>query len=95
MNKTLKFFDKLEDKIRKHLSKFPIVYALVGAVGIVLFWRGVWLIADSIPFLSNPYISLFVSIIILLAIGLFVSFFIGDSILLSGLRGEKKLIEKN
>jgi septal ring factor EnvC (AmiA/AmiB activator) len=32
--------------------------------------------------------------IILLASGLFVSYFIGDTILMSGMKGEKKLAEK-
>ncbi len=52
------------------------------------------MIADEIPFLSDPYISLVVSAVILLSTGLFVSFFIGDSILLSGIKGEKKIVEK-
>ena len=30
--RVLIFFDKLEDKIRGHLSKWPLVYALVGGV---------------------------------------------------------------
>lgn len=94
MKKILKFFDKLEDKTRTRLSRHPVIYAFLGAVAIVLFWRGVWGIADETPFLENPYVSLLVSVIIMLAIGLFVSFFIGDSIILSGLRGEKKLAEK-
>lgn len=90
----LKFFDKFEDGVRNKLSRYPITYAFIGAVGVVLFWRGVWGIADSTPFLQDPYVSLLVSIVILLAIGLFVSFFVGDSILLSGLKGEKKMMEK-
>jgi len=94
IKRTLRFFDKFEDRIRNRLSRYPVVYAFVGAVGIVLFWRGVWGIADKVPLLSNPYMSLLVSVFLLLAIGLFVSFFIGDSIIISGLRGEKKLVDK-
>lgn len=44
--KAINFFDRLEDRIRGKLSKFPIVYGLVGGVGIVLFWRGIWYLAD-------------------------------------------------
>ncbi|MBI2023551.1 hypothetical protein HYT01_03255 [Candidatus Giovannonibacteria bacterium] len=40
------FFDRLEDKVRNFLSRFPIFYALVGGIGVVLFWRGVWHTAD-------------------------------------------------
>src|SRR3990167_3833380 len=42
----IKFFDKLEDKTRYRLSKLPILYAIIGGIGIVLFWRGVWHTAD-------------------------------------------------
>ena len=93
MKRILNFLDKLEDNIRAALSRRPIVYAFVGGIAIVLFWRGVWMVADTIPFLTGP-ISIFVSVAILLAIGLFVSFFIGDNIIISGLKKEKRLDEK-
>lgn len=89
----LRFLDKMEDKIRFALSRWPVVYTLIGGIAIVLFWRGVWLTADYFVILNGP-ISLAVSIIILLSIGLFVSFFIGDQILISGMKQEKKITEK-
>ncbi|MDP1688708.1 MAG: hypothetical protein Q8L47_01075 [bacterium] len=93
MKKILSFFDKLEDSIRAAFSRRPIIYAFVGGAAIVLFWRGVWMVADTIPFLTGP-VSILVSVVILLAMGLFVSFFIGDSIIISGLKKEKRLDEK-
>lgn len=93
MKKILYFFDKLEDNIRAALSRHSIIYAFIGGTAIVLFWRGVWMVADTIPFLTGP-VSMLVSIAMLLAIGLFVSFFIGDTILISGLKKEKRLDEK-
>lgn len=89
----LSFFDKLEDNIRAVLSRRPIIYAFVGGTAIVLFWRGVWMVADTIPFLTGP-VSVLISVVIMLAMGLFVSFFIGDDIIISGLKKEKKLDEK-
>lgn len=90
--KTLHFFDKLEDKVRARLSRRPIIYGLIGGVAIVLFWRGVWMLADEIGLSSVS--SILISVVIMLMTGLFVSFFVGDRIVLSGLRKEKKLIEK-
>lgn len=90
--KILHFFDKLEDRVRSRLSHYPIFYSLLAAVSIVLFWRGIWDFADAIH-LSVVW-SLVASTIVLLMSGLFVSFFVGDAILISGLRREKKLIEK-
>lgn len=89
-----KFLDKLEDKIRAALSRRPILYAMIGGVAVVLFWRGVWITADSIPFINNGPVSIIVSVLILLGTGLFVSFFIGDRIFLSGMKKEKKIFEK-
>ena len=89
----LKFFDKLEDRIRAALSHHPVPYALIGGFGIMLFWRGVWHTADLFPFLTGP-MSILISAVVLLATGLFVSFFIGETIVVSGLKHEKKLTEK-
>lgn len=88
----LKFFDKLEDKIRHLLSKIPGVYALIGGVGIVLFWRGVWHLADDYG--MSSWEALIISIIIMLATGTFVSFFIGEQILISGLKEEKRIDQR-
>lgn len=93
IKKIIKFFDKLEDKVRASLSRRPILYTLIGAVAIVLFWRGVWMVADMFPFLTGP-VSILISVVILLITGVFVSFFIGEGIILSGLKKEKKLVEK-
>jgi len=46
-----------------------ILRALLIGTGIILFWRGVWQIADEIPILSNNYVSLFVGMVILLFSG--------------------------
>lgn len=93
MKKILRFFDKLEDDVRGWLSKHNFLYAFVGGVAIVIFWRGVWITADSIPFLTGP-VSIFISVFVLLVTGLFVSFFVGNDIILSGLKHEKRLDEK-
>lgn len=90
--KISRFFDKLEDKIRLNLSHRPIAYSLIGGIGIVLFWRGVWGLSEDIG-LTNLE-SLIISLLILLSTGLFVSFFIGDRFIISSLRREKKITEK-
>lgn len=91
--RTIRFFDRFEDHVREGLSRKPILYSLIGGVAVVLFWRGVWMTADQVPFLTGP-VSILISLVILLASGLFVSFFVGDQILISGLKKDKKLIEK-
>ncbi len=105
--------DKLEDKVRGRLSHYPIAYAFVGGVAVVLFWRGVWHTADHLmerfllsashePTNISPYsfpwwdgpLSILIGTVLLLTVGLFVSHFIGNEIIISGLRKEKKLVEK-
>ena len=92
MQKIIHFFDKVEDHVRDFLSHHPFLYAGIGATAIVLFWRGVWMIADDLG--VNGVWSVVISVVVLLVTGLFVSFFIGDRIILSGWRHEKKLAER-
>ncbi len=102
LKQTDTFFDKLEDKVRARLSRHPILYTFIGGFGIVLFWRGVWHTGDMLEaqggalgyIFSGPG-SIILSVVVLLMTGLFVSFFVGDVIILSGLKHEKKMAEKN
>lgn len=104
--------DKLEDYVRGFLSHYPIIYALVGATGIVIFWRGVWHTADFLMYLASAQgtgissvdvnlgvwwdgpLSIAIGAVMLLMSGVFVSNFIGNEIIISGLKGEKKIAEK-
>ena len=90
--KVVRFFDKLEDKIRAKLSHTPIFYGFLGGIGVVLFWRGVWHIADDINLSS--IVSIITGSIILLLTGVFVSAFVGNRLIISGLIGEKQLAER-
>ena len=92
MTRIARFFDRLENRIRGFLSRYPIVYGFVAGVGIVSFWRGVWETSDllNIPALA----SLVFGFLLLLAIGVLVTEFLGNRIIISGLRGEKKIEEK-
>lgn len=92
-NSLVTFFDTLEDRIRERLSRRPIFYAFVGGVGVVLFWKGVWETAEMFAVLHGPP-SVLLGVVVMLISGLFVSFFIGDSIILSGYLHQKKLAEK-
>lgn len=88
----VKFFDKLEDKVRGALSHYPIIYGFLGGVGVVLFWRGVWHTSDELNLGSIE--SIILGSVILLITGVFVSTFIGNKVIISGLLGGKKLSEK-
>lgn len=101
MKKIIHFFDKLEDRIRGRLSLSPIIYALIGGVSMVLFWRGVWHTADILMVKGGVLGTIFYepitivwTLIVMLLTGLFASFFIGENIVISGLRHDKKLFEK-
>lgn len=93
MKSIIHFFDKLEDYVRIYLSHYPIAYAFVGGIGVALMWSGVEETASFFPILYGPG-SFILGSAMLLVSGLLVSFFIGDSIILSGLKREKKLAEK-
>lgn len=74
------------------MSHYPILYAFLGGVGIILFWRGVWHTADDIN--MGSILSLIIGFFILILIGVFVAEFIGNKLIMTGLIGEKKLEEK-
>ena len=97
----IKFFDRIEDRVRGRLSHQAIFYAFVGGGATLLFWRGAWRTFDEIEqmggifgILLSPVVSLILSIVILLMTGLFVSVFIGEMVILSGLKKEKKVFDK-
>jgi hypothetical protein len=100
-NLIVRFFDKLEDKVRARLSHRSIIYAFIGGVMVVLFWRSVWHTADILMskggfwgWMFYEPITLVWTSIILLMTGLFVSSFIGERIVISGLKKEKKVTDK-
>jgi hypothetical protein len=57
-------------------------------------WKGVWELAEQVPVLDG-FGSVALGTAILLFSGLLVSFYIGDSVILSGLKRDKKLVEKS
>lgn len=88
-----KFFDVLEDRVRFTLSKRPILYGFISGIGVVLFFRGVWLLADEFSFMTG-FVTFVISVLILLLSGAFVGHFVGDRIIASGIMRQKKLIER-
>lgn len=99
--KIFTFFDHVEDKVRGRLSKYPIMYAIVAGVSVVLFWRGVWHTSDILEsrggilgFIFSGPLSLVFSTLLLLLTGVFVSEFVGEMLILTGLKKEKKSVDK-
>jgi hypothetical protein len=66
---------------------------MVSGVGVGLFFRGIWLVADHFSFLTGE-ITLTISLIILLSTGSLVGQFLNDHIIISGITKEKKIVEK-
>ena len=110
MRPIINFLEKHENRIRAWFSRRPILYAVVGGVGVVLFWRGVWHTADAfavifrawsgenIPLdfyaVADSFISLFIGFALLASTGLFVADFIGTEVITKDVEGEEKLTKK-
>jgi hypothetical protein len=97
----IRFFDRLEDSVRAKLSHRSIMYAFIGGATHVIFWRGIWITSDIIRdqggfigWLFYEPVALVWSTGILLLTGLFVASFIGERIIISGLKNEKRTDEK-
>ena len=67
------------------------MYGIIGGVSIVLFWRGVWHLADELGL--GALASFLIGLVALLMTGLLTASFIGDHIIISGLRREKKVVD--
>ena len=103
MKKLFGNFDKLEDLVRAWFRRRPVLYALVGGVGVILFWRGVWLSADAISttfragFLGYELLdgmtSLVIGFVLLASTGLFVPDFLSTEVM-RDIKKEEKLTEK-
>lgn len=96
-----KNIEKYEIKKRSFLSRHKIFYAIVGGTGVVLYWRGVWHFADLLEtknsflgIIFSPAGSIIIGILILIYTGILVQQFIGNDIILSGIKKEKTDIEK-
>lgn len=100
MKKLYVFFDQLEDVVRGALARRPVAYSFIGGGALVLFWRGVWHLADwlselaGISYLTSSLLSIAAAVVVLLATGLFVSEFVGEKIIMSGLQTERRLTRK-
>lgn len=92
IKKIIKLYDHLEIKIRHKLSQWPVLYALIGSISVVLIWRGVWMIADDVG--MSGIMSVCLGVLISIFTGLFVSFFVGDRIITSGIKKEKRIEKK-
>ena len=96
-----RLFGKTEDFTRERLAHHPLWYSFFGGITIVLFWRGVWETADILR-TKNDFLNWFFygpnqvvfSTLLLLLMGLMVSAFIGEKIIISGLRHEKKVEDR-
>ena len=88
----IKIINFIKIKVRHQLSHWPVLYAFIGSIGVILIWRGVWMIADDMK--MSGFISIVLGVFISMSVGLFVSFFVGENIIISGLNKEKKIEEK-
>lgn len=103
LKRLIKRFTNFEFKSRTFLSRHQVFYALLGGAGVVLYWRGVWHLSDYLEsgtqntflkIIFSPLGSLVLGVCLLLSIGLLVQEFIGADVIISGIRKEKRDIDK-
>lgn len=70
LSKKEKKLVKSQKKVfKKSKRRHPILFILLAGSGLILFWRGLWVIADKTPILSHGRISLLVGLALLLLTG--------------------------
>lgn len=43
-----------------------IISLVIGSLGIIIFWRGIWTVADYTPIIENPVVSIILGLILLI-----------------------------
>jgi spore maturation protein SpmA len=56
----------LMPKARNKKKTMKAILLLVGALGIILFWRGIWTFADQAHIIQDPLISVVIGVILLI-----------------------------
>jgi len=79
-------FLKIEERARAYFEQFPFIHAFLAGVGVILFWRGVWEIADINHL--DPGVSIVLGVVLLTSIGLFIHTFIGNAIIIKNVKRE-------
>ncbi len=82
----------IEERARKYFERVPFIHAFLAGVGVILFWRGAWEIADI--FYLGPLSSIIVGSLLLGGIGLFVQTFVGNAIIIKKVEKEKEAERK-
>jgi hypothetical protein len=85
-------FLRIEERARTYFERFPFAHAFLGGIGVVLFWRGVWELADRINI--DPVTSVVGGSLLLGAIGLFLHTFVGNAIIIKNVEKDKQITKK-
>ena len=98
-----KFFDKIEDLIRKNLVKFPKIYALITGTAAILSWIAIWKMTDQFitgdeirggfEWLKVIIIGV-IGILALLLTGAFINLFGDNEIIEKTLKKDELLLQK-
>ncbi len=78
----------IEETARKFFERIPFMHAFLAGVGVILFWRGVWELADIQKL--DPIASIILGSFLLGGIGLFIQTFVGNSIIIKTVKKEER-----
>src|SRR3989338_3920542 len=55
--------NKRKQQRKKH--RVPLARILIGAIGIILLWRGVWDFVRDVPIIEDPIVSIVIGLLLL------------------------------
>lgn len=58
-------------KLKKLRSSHKAIFIILGLIGTISIWRGVWNLLDTSPFVSHPIASVIIGAILIALSGLF------------------------
>ncbi len=92
MNYITNILLQIEERSRKFFERIPFIHAFFAGVGVVLFWRGVWHIADTIELPAVT--SLIVGLLLLGGLGMFLHTMVGNAIIIKNVERDATLSTK-
>ena len=82
----------IEERARRYFEKIPFVQAFLAGVGVIIFWRGIWELLDTVK--VSPLTSIILGSLILGGVGAFIQTFIGNTIIIKEVKQEENKEKK-
>jgi hypothetical protein len=80
-HKFIDFFEYKRAELTNRFRSHYLLYTLIGGIGMIVFWRGIWDLTYVIPVVENPVVSIVIGLFLMAITGFIAS--VGDRSIIS------------